>query len=70
MLFSAENSKGSTVFYNVEPYIVQENKNENSYVYKFLNKKNITAEKTGNLVVLHFTDDKLTADILLDIDKK
>lgn len=70
MLFSAENSKGSTVFYNVEPYIVQENKNENSYVYKFLNKKNITAEKTGNLVVLHFSDEKLTADILLDIDKK
>lgn len=70
MLFSAENSKGSTVFYNVEPRIVQENKNENSFVYKFLNKKNIKAEKTGNLVVLHFSDDKLNADILLDIDKK
>ena len=70
MLFSAENSKGSTVFYNVEPYIIQEYKNENSYVYKFLNKNNITAEKTGNLVVLHFSDEKLNADILLDIDKK
>lgn len=70
MLFTAENSKGSTVFYNVEPRIVQETKNENSYVYKFLNKKNITAEKTGNLVVLHFSDEKIEADILLDIDKR
>lgn len=70
MLFTAGNSKGSTVFYNVEPRIVQETKNENSYVYKFLNKKNITAEKTGNLVVLHFLDEKLEADILLDIDKR
>lgn len=70
ILFTAKNSKGVTVLYDVQPRIVQETKNENSYVYKFANKKNITAEKTGNLVTLHYSDDNLEADILLDIDKR
>ena len=69
-LFSAKKSNGSTVFYNVQPRIIQETKNENSYVYKFVNKNDITAEKTGNLVVLHYSDEDLEADILLDIDKR
>ena len=69
MLFKTVSSTGSSVFYKVQPAIVQDNKNENSFVYKLMNKHNLTAEKTGNLVVMHVHDD-LTADMLLDIDKR
>ena len=69
MLFKSVSSTGSSVFYKVQPAIVQDNKNENSFVYKLMNKHNLTAEKTGNLVVMHVNDD-LTADMLLDIDKR
>lgn len=69
MLFKTVSSTGSSVFYKVQPAIVQDNKNENSFVYKLMNKHNLTAEKTGNLVVMHVNDD-LTADMLLDIDKR
>lgn len=70
MLFRATSSSGSTIQYKVQPSIVQSVKNENSYVYKLAEVKNLTAEKTGNLVVLHYNEDKLTADMLLDIDRK
>jgi len=70
MLFKTVSSKGSSVFYKVQPSIVQDNKNENSFVYKLMSKHDLTAEKTGNLVVMHVNDDSLTADMLLDIDKR
>lgn len=70
MLFKTVSSNGSSITYKVQPSIVQDSKNENSYVYRLSNIKNLTAEKTGNLVVMHFTSDSLTADILLDIDSK
>lgn len=70
MLFRAVSSTGSTITYKVQPSIVQSVKNENSYVYKLAEIKNLTAEKTGNLVVLHYSEDKFSADMLLDIDRK
>ena len=70
MLFKTVSSKGSSITYKVQPSIVQDSKNENSYIYKLSNVKNLTAEKTGNLVVLHFSSDPLNADLLLDIDNK
>jgi len=70
MLFRAVSSTGSTITYKVQPSIVQSVKNENSYIYKLAEIKNLTAEKTGNLVVLHYNENKLTADMLLDIDRK
>lgn len=70
MLFKTVSTKGSTVSYKVQPTIVQDQKNDNSYVYKLMNVKNLTAEKTGNLVVIHYNGDNLTADMLLDIDKR
>ncbi len=70
MLFRAVSSTGSTITYKVQPSIVQSVKNENSYMYKLADVKNLTAEKTGNLVVLHYNEGKLTADMLLDIDRK
>ena len=70
MLFKTLASNGSTVTYKVQPSIVQDHKNENSYIYRLASVKNLTAEKTGNLVVMHFADDSLNADLLLDIDSK
>ena len=70
MLFKTVSSNGSSITYKVQPSIVQDSKNENSYVYRLANIKNLTAEKTGNLVVMHFTGDGLSADLLLDIDSK
>lgn len=70
MLFKTVSSNGSSVTYKVQPSIVQDSRNENSYVYKLSSVKNLTAEKTGNLVVMHFSGDSLNADLLLDIDSK
>ena len=70
MLFKTVSSNGSSLTYRVQPSIVQDHKNENSYVYKLAGVKNLTAEKTGNLVVIHYASDSVNADVLLDIDSK
>ena len=70
ILFKTVSSNGSSLTYKVQPSIVQDYKNENSYVYRLAAVKNLTAEKTGNLVVMHFSSDSLNADLLLDIDNK
>ncbi len=70
MLFKTIGSNGSTLTYRVQPTLVQDHKNENSYVYRLANVKNLTAEKTGNLVVIHYSGDSVNADLLLDIDIK
>lgn len=69
LLFKASDSNGSTVTYKVQPSIVQDYKNETSFVYRMVQKKNLKAERTGNLVSLRSTDG-LNIDILLDIDKR
>lgn len=68
MLFKTIGSNGSTLTYRVQPSLVQDHKNENSYIYKLSGVKNLTAEKTGNLVVIHYSGDSVNADLLLDID--
>ena len=70
MLFKTVASNGSSVTYKVQPSLVQDHKNENSYIYRLASVKNLTAEKTGNLVVMHLSGDSLSADLLLDIDSK
>lgn len=69
LLFKTIKSTGSTTTFEVQSDIVQDFKNENSFVCKLVNKKNLTAEKTGNLVVLRLSDNDLNVDLLLDIDK-
>jgi len=68
ILFKAVRSNGSVVTFDVQPSIVQDYKNENSFVYRFSKLKNLTAEKTGDLVVLHLSQNDLNVDLLLDID--
>lgn len=69
VLFKAVKSNGSVTTFDVQPSISQDSLNENSYVYKFSKGKKYIAEKTGNLVVLHSSEDTLKVDLLLDIDK-
>ncbi len=69
LLFKAVKSNGSTTTFSVTPSIAQGTENKNSYVYKMCQLKDITASKTGNLVVVHYDDNGVAADLLLDIDK-
>lgn len=69
LLFKAVKSNGSTTTFSVTPSIAQGTENKNSYVYRMCQLKDITAEKTGNLVVVHYDDNGISADLLLDIDK-
>lgn len=70
MLFKTLKSNGSVTTYEVVPTIAQDSLNKNSYIYKMCQQKNITAEKTGNLVVIHYNEDEFSMDMLLDIDRK
>lgn len=69
ILFKSQKNSGSNITYVIQPRIVQDVKNENSYVYKLCQSNSLVAEKTGNLVVVHSTDPSLTVDLLLDLDK-
>ena len=69
LLFKAVKSNGSTTTFSVTPSIAQGTENKNSYVYKMCQLKDLTAEKTGNLVVIHYDANGVQADLLLDIDK-
>lgn len=67
-LFKSIKGNGATTTFEVVPSIIQDNKYTDSYVYQLCQQKNLTAEKTGNLVVLHYSSDKINSEILLDID--
>ena len=69
MLFKAIKSNGSTTTFSVTPSIAQGIENKDSYIYKLCQCKDIIAEKTGNLVVIHYVGDEVSTDLLLDIDK-
>ena len=69
MLFKAVKSNGSTTTFSVTPSIAQATENKGSYVYKLCQCKDLVAEKTGNLVVIHYVGSDVTTDLLLDIDK-
>ena len=68
-LFKTMKGNGTTTTYEVTPSIVQDRTNTNSFVYQLCQQKNLTAEKTGNLIVFHYTSDDFNADMLLDLDK-
>lgn len=67
-LFKAKDRTGNIITYEVSPSIMQDEKNENSFVYKLANTKNLTAQKTGNLVVMHSDTKDCESDMLLDLD--
>lgn len=69
-LFRTIKSNGSVTTYEVIPYISQDVKNDNSYIARMSREQTMTAEKTGNFVVLHHTKNNLKIDLLLDIDNQ
>lgn len=69
-LFKSDGNSGANLGYNVQPAIIQNTENKNSFVYKLSQKKNLKAAKTGNLVTLHFSDSELRTDVLLDIGEQ
>lgn len=70
LLFRTINNNGYSTTYEVLPSIVQDSKNENSFIYKMCQQKKLIAEKTGNLVVIHYTNNDFNMDLLLDIDNR
>lgn len=66
-LFKTDGNCGTSAGYNVEPQIVQDYKNEYSFLYQLSKKHNLKAEKTGNLVSLKCTEPAWNFDLLLDI---
>lgn len=70
LLFKAEKSSNKSVNYKICPSVVQDSKNEKSFLYQLSQKSDLTATKTGNLVVVHYTQNNWNLDLLLDIDCK
>ena len=68
-LFRTIKGNGTTTTYEVTPSLVQDKTNSNSFVYQLCQQQNITAEKTGNLIVLRYTSDNCSAEMLLDLDE-
>lgn len=68
LLFKAVKSNGAAVTFDVQPSLVQDFENPNSFVYRFSELTGLRAEKTGNLVALHTISDDLNVDLLLDVD--
>ena len=69
LLFKTKETSGNMLTYEVSPSITQDSKNENSFIYKLASQKNLTATKTGNLVVLKSASRDCTADLLLDLNE-
>lgn len=68
ILFKSLKSNCSSTTYNLTTSLSQDYKNENSFIYRLTQQKNLTAEKTGNLVVLHCDKSDFKMDLLLDVD--
>lgn len=69
MLFKAIDSNSGVTTFEVIPSIAQDYENKNSFIFRMCEQKNLLAEKTGNLVVIHSEDKNFKMDMLLDIDK-
>lgn len=67
LLFKSDGNCGTSAGYFVEPQVVQDYKNEYSFLYQLTKKPELKAEKTGNLVSLKYISDEWNMDLLLDI---
>lgn len=67
LLFKADGNCGTSAGYFVEPRVIQDYKNEYSFLYQLSQKIKLKAEKTGNLVSLKYLSDGWNMDFLLDI---
>lgn len=69
-LFKADGNCGASAGYFVEPQVIQDSKNEKSFLYQLSQKTKLKAEKTGNLVSLKYVENGWNMDFLLDIGDK
>ncbi|MBQ9238758.1 MAG: hypothetical protein IJ191_05515 [Treponema sp.] len=67
LLFLTAGDAGFAVDYLVEPFVVQDYTNEHSFLYQLAQRKELRAQKTGNLVALHVTEPSWTMDLLIDM---
>ena len=67
MLFKADGNCGTSAGYFVEPQVIQDYKNEYSFLYQLTMKPELKAEKTGNLVSVKYVSADWNMDLLLDI---
>lgn len=67
LLFKADGNCGTSAGYYVEPQVVQDYKNEYSFLYQLTMKPELKAEKTGNLVSVKYVSPDWNMDLLLDI---
>lgn len=67
LLFKSDGNCGTSAGYFVEPEVVQDYKNEYSFLYQLTQKPDLKAEKTGNLVSLKYVSDTWNMDLLIDI---
>lgn len=68
LLFKTKRNIGTTTLYTVVPTLMQDTKNENSFLYRMCEQVDIEAQKTGNLVAVHLSKEQFSLDILLDLD--
>ena len=66
-LFKSDGKGGAFMGYNVEPAVVQDYENKNSFLYRISEETALSASKTGNLVSLRSKDSAVKIDLLLDI---
>ena len=66
-LFKSDGKGGAFMGYNVEPAVVQDYENKNSFLYRISEETALSASKTGNLVSLRSKDSSVKIDLLLDI---
>lgn len=69
LLFKTDRYTGSATVFDVEPTLIQDKLNPNSFLYRMTQITNIQAQKTGNLVTLNFVMPDLNVDLLMDIDR-
>lgn len=67
LLFKADGNCGTSAGYFVEPEVVQDYKNEYSFLYQLSEKPKLKAVKTGNLVSVRYVSNDWNMDLLLDI---
>ena len=68
LLFKTVKSNGSVTTYEVVPTVSQDYENTTSSMYKMAQAASYRAEKTGNMVSLHYSEPGFSLDVLLNLD--
>ncbi|MBQ0162350.1 MAG: hypothetical protein KBS84_04200 [Treponema sp.] len=67
--FKSSGTKDGRNIYEVELSVSQDRENKKSLLYKFCERKNIIAVKTGNLITIRESTEDYSSDMLIDIGK-